>query len=79
LTNVTLDLPGARPPVLREGTVRALAEFLRFRHLFRHVYGYELEWARLRSLLERVPVVWREFDADLERFLAFLDSASAAS
>jgi hypothetical protein len=78
LTNVTLDLPGVRPPVLREETAQALDEYLRFRHLFRNVYGFELEWSRLRSLLERLPAVWGEVEADLERFLAFLDEASAA-
>jgi len=77
LTNMTLDLPGVRPPVLREETAHALDEFLRFRHLFRNVYGFELEWPRVRILLERLPAAWREVEADLDRFLAFLDAAAA--
>lgn len=75
LETMTLDLPGVRPPVLRAETARALQEFLRFRHLFRNLYGFELEWARLRALLERLPGTWAALKADLGRFLAFLDAA----
>jgi hypothetical protein len=77
LTNMTLDLPGVRPPVLRAETAQALDEFLRFRHLFRNVYGFELEWPRVRVLLARLPTVWTEVDSDFERFLTFLDAAAA--
>jgi hypothetical protein len=76
LTSMTLDLPGVRPPVLREDTAHALDEFLRFRHLFRNVYGFELEWPRVRNLLERLPTAWSEVEADLDRFLAFLDATA---
>ncbi len=77
LTNMTLDLPGIRPPLLEEETAHALDEFLRFRHLFRNVYGHELDWSRVRSLLEQLPAAWNAVEADLDRFLAFLDSAAA--
>lgn len=77
LSNMTLDLPGIRPPVIRIETAQALEEFLRFRHLFRNLYGFELDWPRLHRLLERLPRAWAAVDADLERFLAFLDAAAA--
>lgn len=76
LENMTLDLPGVRPPLLSRETVHALEEFLRFRHLFRNLYGFELEWPKLRVLLDRLPETWSTVEADLERFLAFLDMAS---
>jgi hypothetical protein len=75
LEDMTLDLPGLRPPVLAPARAQALDELLRFRHLFRNRYGFELEWRRLRPLLERLPAVWRDTRADLERFLGFLDAA----
>ena len=77
LTNMTLDLPGIRPPVLDAETAHALDDFLRFRHLFRNVYGFDLEWSRVRALLEQLPAAWSKLDADLARFLAFLDAAAA--
>lgn len=79
LQNMTLDLPGVRPRLLRPETVRALEEFLRFRHLVRNPYGFELDWKRLNALLERLPAAWSQVEADVERFLAFLDAAAGGS
>lgn len=79
LENMTLDIPGVRPPLLQPDTAYALGEFLRFRHLFRNVYGFELEWPRVRRLLARLPEVWSAVEADLDRFLAFLDQAAAGT
>lgn len=76
LRNMTLDLPGFRPAVIERETERLLDELLRFRHLFRNVYGFELEWPRLRALLERLPAAWKALHADVDRFLGFLDHAS---
>ncbi len=79
LRNMTLNLPGIRPPLITEETARLLDEFLRFRHLFRAVYGFELEWPRLRSLLGRLPASWEALRRDVDAFLRFLDEAAAAS
>ena len=75
LDNMMLDLPGIRPPLLRPETVEVLEEFLRFRHLFRNLYGFELKWSRIQSLLMKLPSTWKAVSADLARFLAFLDAA----
>ena len=77
LHTMSLDLPSIRPPLLRPQTARALEEFLRFRHLFRNLYGFELEWDRLRVLLRRVPRVWRSLRHDLEHFVRFLEAAGS--
>ena len=76
LDNMTLDLPGVRPALVSAETARVLEEFLRFRHLFRNLYGFEIEWSRLRPLLERVGPAWNAFATDATRFLEFLDAAS---
>jgi hypothetical protein len=76
LTSMTLDLPCVRPALVRQQTARQLDEFLRFRHLFRNLYGFELEWPRVRSILTRLPAVWSEVETDLDRFLEFLDEAA---
>lgn len=79
LRNMTLDLPRIRPPVITRETARLLEEFLRFRHLFRSVYGFELEWPRLRALLERLPTAWGALHRDLERFVGFLAEAAQSA
>lgn len=76
LDNMTLDIPGVRPPLLRRETAHVLEEFLRFRHLFRNLYGFELEWSRVQSLLKALPAAWNAVEADIDRFLAFLDTAA---
>ena len=78
LQNMTVEIPGVRPRVIAPATARLLDEFLRFRHLFRSVYGFELEWVRLRPLLDRVPPGWKALRRDLETFVAFLEAAAAA-
>jgi HepT-like protein len=77
LENMSLEIPGVRPPLLRRETAHALEEFLRFRHLFRNMYGFELEWPRLKSLLKALPAAWNAVETDLDRFLAFLDAGAA--
>lgn len=72
LEDMATDLPGVRPAVLRRSTARALDEYLRFRHLFRNIYGHELRWNRLRHLLYSLPDVARDAFEDLRRFAAFL-------
>jgi hypothetical protein len=76
LESMTLDLPGVRPPVITRSTALALSEFLRFRHLFRNLYGFELDWERLQPLVARVGTAWEAFASDLARFLEFLDAGA---
>lgn len=77
LRNMTLDLVGTRPPVITQETAHLVDEFLCFRRLFRAVYGFELEWSLLRSLLERLPGGWHALHRDVEGFLHFLEAAAA--
>jgi len=71
LDRMARELPGVRPAVLRPETRRGLGEYLRFRHLFRHRYGFELEWGRLEPLLRGLGAMGPAVRDDLE---AFVDS-----
>lgn len=79
LQAMTLELPTLRPAVLRRATAHRLDAYLRFRHLFRNVYGFDLEWSRLRPLIEELPACWAEVSADVGAFAAFLDEAGLAT
>jgi len=72
LDAMALDLPGLRPPAISPATLLELEEYLRFRHLFRNVYGFELDWPRVRPLLIRLPGLHRRLVADLEELLQLL-------
>jgi predicted nucleotidyltransferase len=43
---------GIRPAVIDHELALRLLDYLRFRHLFRHTYGYELQWDKLSPLIE---------------------------
>jgi len=73
LRNMALEIPQVRPRVIREETRDRLEEFLRFRHVVRHAYGYELKWRRMWDLLDSSDPAYTEFVKGAEKFLCFLD------
>lgn len=74
LQRMTIDVPGRRPAVIDTSLAQTLNEYLRFRHLFRHIYGFELEWERIRPLLEALPEVMAEFKRQIGEFIDFLQA-----
>ncbi len=44
--------------VLNQELLNDLKEYLGFRHVFRHSYGYEMDWNRLEPLFKKMPQVW---------------------
>ncbi len=72
LHRMATDIETVRPAVLDEETVRRLDEYLRFRHLFRHIYGFDLEWERCRELLDDLPATFERLTEQLAAFDAFL-------
>ena len=77
---MTVAIPGRRPAVLDQTLAATLLEFLRFRHLFRNIYGFDLDWSRIEPLLLELPVVINSFLERIDVFraylLALLDEAS---
>jgi len=43
----------ARGAVITEDILQSLKDYLRFRHLFRNIYGFELKWERCKTLGKR--------------------------
>ena len=74
LRQMTLDIPGLRPPVITASTEKKLREYLGFRHLFRKRYGFELDWQKLRKLLLGVSQVRTQLEKEIGKFFEELDS-----
>ena len=72
IRRMQLDIRGVRPALLSEATARGLDELRRFRHLFRHAYGTELDSARVADLAASAAGIRNAFVRDFERFLAAL-------
>jgi hypothetical protein len=74
LRRMTLEIEGHRPRLLSDGAYDALDELRRFRHLFRSAYRLHLDADRLALVRRKARVLDQIYRADVERFLAFLDS-----
>ena len=60
-----------RNAVLDESIHNQLADYMSFRHVFRHSYGYELDWERLEPLFNGMSENWSAIRAC---FLKFCES-----
>ena len=70
--NMTLEIPEVRPAVLDPALAEALGAYLRFRHLFRNVYGSVIEAERLHPLEERLPATLAAFRERIRAFLSWM-------
>ncbi|MEX2569756.1 MAG: hypothetical protein WD737_00520 [Gemmatimonadota bacterium] len=74
LRRMARDVEGVRPGVIDEALRSRLNEYLRFRHLFRHGYGFSLAWHRLVPLLEGARELGPELCRQLDRFIGVIES-----
>lgn len=75
LSQMVVEIPGVRPPVLPSPTLPMLAELLTFRHFFRHAYGIVLDHDRIVLHLANLASVAPPTDVALDAFDAFLARA----
>lgn len=79
LRRMSTPVPDVRPPVITSDLEVNLSEYLRFRHVFRNIYGFELKWHRLRELVDHVPGVYSQLREQVEAFLRFLAELDQAT
>ena len=72
LGDMVLQIPKVRPAVIDAGLAKDLGEYLRFRHVFRNVYGSGLEADRLQALADRVPATLAAFRQRIGAFLSWM-------
>ena len=70
VTDMSLEIPDVRPAVIDPDLARELGNYLRFRHVLRHVYASLLEAERMRPLEQRLPGVLAGFRTQVRAFLA---------
>lgn len=74
LQRMAAPVEGIRPAVISDASAERLEEYLRFRHLFRNIYGFELRWERINPLAQELAGLFRQLKAQIEVFKGFLDS-----
>lgn len=62
-----------RDAVISQELMEKLKQYLGFRHLFRNIYGMELEWDKLKILLTKIREdVWKRFKVETNLFVKWL-------
>ena len=72
LTQVSLEIEDIRPAVISLKTRKDLEELLRFRHIVRNIYGFELKPERIEALIALTISLSPRFTKEIENFMAFL-------
>ena len=72
LRRMDTPIEQVRPAVLDEELSQTLGEYLRFRHVFRVVYGFELRREQLWKLATNLAKVFETLEAQIDHFLKFL-------
>lgn len=70
LRRMARGVDGVRPAIINDGLRETLHEYLRFRHLFRHGYGFAMVWTHLAPLLAQMQSVAPDLCAQLDDFVA---------
>lgn len=73
LTRMAGEVEGVRPPVISDELQEHLEEYLRFRHLFRNIYGYKLKWERIAPLAKNLPDLNKRIRQEVLEFRNFLN------
>jgi len=74
LHRMAVPVEEIRPAVIDETLEDQLEEYLRFRHLFRNIYGFDLKWERCQPLAERMDKTFGDLKEQIGIFENFLSS-----
>jgi hypothetical protein len=69
LEQMNLPLEDRRPQVISDKLVQALLDYLVFRHRVRNIYGFQLDWERMDSLINDMPDILQKVKEELEAFI----------
>ena len=72
LKDMTLQIAEVRPAVISKELLAELKGYLEFRHRFRNIYGFELEWDKMKGLKETMPGVADRFKKEIKEFIEFM-------
>lgn len=77
LKDMSLKIEEIRPPVISKELAMELKGYLEFRHRFRNIYGFELEWSKMKGLNGDMPDTARRFKEEIKEFIRFIKKLSA--
>lgn len=73
LRQMSVDLPEIRPAVIDKKLYYLLEEYLKFRHLVRNIYGFQLDYKRFSHLVTDIDIAISEIVKQINSFLNKMD------
>lgn len=73
LRTMCLEVPELRPRLLSPQLAERLTDYLRFRHLVRNVYGFELDADKLAPLVAELGAVFEQLEIQVREFVDYLE------
>ncbi len=70
LKRMLLEIEDIRPRVISENLYKTLLDYKNFRHFFRHAYLFELDWNKMRELVEDFERNIDRFEMEIRKFIA---------
>ena len=78
LRQMAIPLPRIRPAIFSNETIKRLDEYLRFRHVVRHVYAFEFDPQRIKPLAEALTGDFAQIKGELAVFTDYLEGLADA-
>lgn len=75
LGQMTLAIPGLRPPLLSSDTAALLDKYRGFGHVFRNIYGFRLDAERTLEQVRGLHRTVLALNSDLDQFVSGVDRA----
>lgn len=57
-----------RDAVISEQSKNELSDYMKFRHFFRHSYSYDIDWEKIKPLLNNIQKNWEQVHNEIEAF-----------
>jgi hypothetical protein len=73
LKRMSLEIPGIRPRLVNDELYRLFDNFRGFRHKFRHLYSFVLDWERESMVARKFPTTIEKFRTQVNIFLEKLE------
>jgi hypothetical protein len=69
LKRMKLNIEGIRPSIISESLYKILDDFRGFRHVFRHLYTFEIEWPKEKLLADKFETAVQQFKEEIMEFI----------
>jgi hypothetical protein len=65
----TFERSDKRTIIFRKEYKERFVEYLTFRHFIRHAYGPDIDWKRLKPLINGAEEMWKIIEKDIQQFI----------